>query len=294
MLIGLLVAALVVGKLLVRSDWVVEQPISAVRTGTFDSLVTESSGVAASARHPGLFWTILDSGNPAELIAVDSAGRVHRSVRLAGSTNVDWEAVAVGPCPAGTCVYVGDIGDNRARRASVTLYRIPEDSLDAAAAALDIKYPDGPRDAEAIIITPDGDVLIVSKGMAAPIKAYRVRAAAWGPGGTVTAQDLGPLPIDPRTALGRWVTGASLASDGRRVAIRTYRDIFFFELGANGRLSRSDPPALCDVAGLESQGEGIGWAGDSTLILTSEAPLAGTGSVYLVVCESSRRPVPTG
>ena len=294
--LGLALVAL--GPVLLRSDWVVLRPTLALRTGTFDSYVSESSGVAASARRPGLFWTVLDSGNDPAIIAIDSAGQVRSRVLLGGAVNHDWEAVAVGPCASGVCVYVGDIGDNRGRRESVTVYRLPEPdpaapARDAArvgptvtAEALTVTYPDGARDAEALLVTPDGDLLIVTKGLASAVKAYRIPASAWkrGAAPSVVAEDLGALPIAPRTAIGRWVTDASLVPGGRRVAIRTYRDIFLFVLDRSGTLQPSDPPVVCDVSGLESQGEGIAWADDSTLVLTSESARRAPGTVHYVRC----------
>jgi hypothetical protein len=274
-------------------DWVVRRPSSAVRTGTFGAQEDESSGVAASARHPGLFWTILDSGNPAEIIAIDSAARVHGRVLLRGGVNQDWEAIALGACPAGTCVYVGDIGDNLGRRRSVVVYRLPEPDPAALggsragrpAEAIEVEYPDGARDAEAMIVTPAGDLVLVTKGLVSAVKAYRVPADAWSRSreGPVVAEDLGPLPIAPRSALGRWVTDASLAPDGR-VAIRTYRDIFLFVLAPDGTLRPSEPPTICDISGLESQGEGITWADDSTMVLTSEASRRAPGTIHYVRC----------
>jgi hypothetical protein len=287
---GLALAML--GAPLLDSDWVVRRPISAVRTGTFGAQADESSGVAASARRPDLFWTILDSGNPAEIIAIDSAARVHGRVRLGGAVNADWEAIALGACPAGTCVYVGDIGDNLGRRRSVVVYRLPEPDPGAAggapvrpAEAIEVEYPDGARDAEAMVVTPAGDLVIVTKGLLSAVKAYRVPADAWSADrrGPAVAEDLGPLPIAPRSALGRWVTDASLAPDGR-VAIRTYRDIFLFVLAPDGTLRRSEPPTLCDISGLETQGEGITWARDSTMLLTSEASRRAAGTIHSVRC----------
>lgn len=290
-----LVAAVVVpavwlGGTLGETDWTVQRPQSAVRTGTLDDAAREASALAASRRHPGLFWTVLDSGNEPVLILLDSAGTVRGRVLLRAA-NHDWEAVALGACPAGVCVYVGDIGDNRARRARVVIHRLPEPGPDALQAgraedleSLAVEYPTGPRDAEAIGVTPAGDLLIVTKGLASPIEAFRVPAGAWGRSGSVVADAMGVLPISPRTAIGRWVTDAALAPDGRRTAIRTYRDIFFFVLEPDGRLVPAEPPTLCDVSGLESQGEGITWANDSTFVLASEGGVRTPGTIHFVRC----------
>ncbi len=294
MLLGV-VAAVAVAALLLQqqqqTDWTVVRPSFTTRVAALPPDVDETSGVVASGRTPGLFWTILDSGNPAELIGLDSAGNVRGRVPLAGAVNTDWEAVATGPCRDAWCVYVGDIGDNLGRRDGVTLLRVPEPgdaALRAGAAVrpsvLHFRFPEGPRDAEALVVTPAGDAVVVTKGLASPVRAYRLRASAWGRTDTVTAEPLGPLPIEPRSAIGRWVTDASLAPDGRRVAIRTYRDVFFFELAADGTLRPGRPPTLCDISGLEAQGEGVAWANDTVLVLTSEASRGGPAVVHRVGC----------
>ena len=61
----------------------------------------EGSGIAASQRSPGRFWTHNDSGAPV-LFALDPKGVVLGQVRVPGTKVEDWEAVAVGPCPSGS------------------------------------------------------------------------------------------------------------------------------------------------------------------------------------------------
>src|SRR5215213_1725953 len=58
----------------------------------------ESSGLAVSHRQAGVLWTHNDSGDGAELFAVDVSGRALGTSRITGAENEDWEDVAVGPC----------------------------------------------------------------------------------------------------------------------------------------------------------------------------------------------------
>ena len=106
----------------------------------------EGSGLAASRLTPGRFWSHNDSGK-AELFALDAKGKVTGRLQLSGAVVEDWEAVAVGPCPTGSCIYVADIGDNDAARKSVTVYRVPEPAEGAGTAQVDgvfhASYPDG-------------------------------------------------------------------------------------------------------------------------------------------------------
>ena len=112
----------------------------------------EASGIAISRQVPGRLWTHNDSGQ-ATLFALDGRGAVTARVRVTGASVDDWEAVAVGPCPGGSCLFVADIGDNGAKRKSVTVYRVAEPAANetsvAVAEAIEMTYPDGAHDAEA-------------------------------------------------------------------------------------------------------------------------------------------------
>jgi len=63
--------------------------------------LTEGSGLAASRRTPGRFWSHNDSGDPV-LFALDGDGRVIGRLRIAGAVVEDWEALAVRSCPSGS------------------------------------------------------------------------------------------------------------------------------------------------------------------------------------------------
>src|SRR5205814_507832 len=99
------------------------------RTGRFRSRkVRESSGVAVSRDHPGLLWTHNDSGDGPFIYAINISGDVLGVYRVEGAQAEDWEEIALAPCLAGhnTCLYIGDIGDNREKRKSVRLYAVSE------------------------------------------------------------------------------------------------------------------------------------------------------------------------
>ncbi|HEX2201999.1 MAG TPA: hypothetical protein VHG91_01820 [Longimicrobium sp.] len=229
----------------------------------------ESSGVAASRAHPGIFWTHNDSGEPL-LYAVDAAGRTVGRVRVADAEVEDWEDVSRAPCPGGgDCLYVADVGDNDAARASVTVWRLPEPAPGAArsapATALRLRYPDGAHDAEAIYVA-DGAVHVVTKGESGPIAVYRAPAD----GGEATLQRLRALS-DDRVKKPERVTGADVSPDGRWVALRTLEEVALYPaagLAGDGPLS----PRRIGLGALdEAQGEGVAFTPDGALVLTSEA-----------------------
>jgi len=242
--------------------------------------LTESSGVVAS-RRPGVYWTLNDSGDGPVLYATDSAGRDLGRVTVSDATNVDWEDLSAGPCPRSParCLYVGDIGDNSARRRAITVYAVPEpapplharDTLRTATAeaVLEYVYPDRPHDAEALAVLPGGRFFLVTKDLFGSARLYEgsVRSA----GRLDTLRFLGTLPIPTRALSGRLVTGAAATPDGRLLVVRTYVSLHFFDLAEGGAPVPIGPADGILIPVVETQGEAVAFAEPGLLVLTSEA-----------------------
>lgn len=246
--------------------------------------LTESSGIAPSRRATGVYWTHNDSGDEPRLYATDSAGHDLGSVLVAGATNVDWEDLGSGPCPAhdGWCLYPADIGDNRHRRDHIVVYCVPEpdpprssaDTLRRVAleSAIVLRYPDRPHDAEAIAVEPSGRILIITKELLRPPSVFLVpqRARPQRPGEVDTLQLVGPLDLVPSFARMRMATGAGVSPDGRLLAVRTYSSVHLFLLRGASLPSRIGPAAGLTIPVVEPQGEGVAFIGPDLLALTTE------------------------
>ncbi len=267
------------------------------RTGTLrDPRLNESSGVAVSRAHPGLLWTHNDSGDGPTLYAIDLAGTLLGVYRVPGASAVDWEDIALASCPdrPGTCLYIADTGDNSERRKAPTIYVIPEpppptrpDTAETERArALRIRYPDGPHDVEGLAVSPQGDVVLVSKGRDGSVRTYGIPRAAFA-GDSVVPALTDTLPIVPQPTMGRWVTGAAFAPSGDRLVVRTYTEIYFFRPVGRGRFRPDGPP--CWIGAAEPQGEAIDFLDDTTLVLTSESLPSQLGPVLRVTCGARSR-----
>ncbi|HYD52773.1 MAG TPA: hypothetical protein VEA99_09110 [Gemmatimonadaceae bacterium] len=247
----------------------------------------ESSGLAASAREPGLYWSMNDDTD-ALLFALSATGEDRGRLRLTGARNVDWESIAIGPCDTVSCLYVGDTGDNDARRPTRTIYRVPEPARRDGAFApvraqeLSYRYQDGPKDVEAMYVARDGAVWLISKrplrdgsGRHRPSLVYRLDPEHWTRrgGDLAVAQLVDSLRIIPGSSPTRLITDAALSPDSRVLAVRTYGELYLFDAdSATGRPSAGAPRRVCDLTPVgERQGEGIAWESqDGTFLLTSE------------------------
>ncbi len=135
-----------------------------------DPEIDELSGLAASRLHPGVLYGVNDSGGAAVVYAIDSTGATVGRLNLSGVKAQDWEAIAPGWDARGNPVlWIGDIGGNTRDRDQVQVYQISEPSelgdVDVPWQSFTLTYPDGPNDAEALLVDPDDHSLsLVSKG----------------------------------------------------------------------------------------------------------------------------------
>ena len=231
----------------------------------------EGSGAAASRRMAGRIWAHNDSG-AGGLIGLDERGAVTTRVPLPGVRIDDWEALAIGPCPSGSCLFVGDIGDNGGEREQISIHRLAEPDASGRTGGADVfhaRYPDEPQDAETLLVTPKGEIYIVSKGTTAAVSLYRLPRGA-RPGAAVMLERVGRPRTSGRLAADERITDGAVSPDGAWVVLRTNSALSFHAatdlFGGNwNERSRVDLSTL-----REPQGEGVTFASATTLYLVGE------------------------
>jgi len=234
------------------------------------AVVDESSGLAPSARRPGWWFTHNDSGGKPEVYAFDGEGgfEVHA---VQGADAVDWEDLDAGPCPGGEgrCLYVADIGDNKRKRAHVTVYAVPEPGPGEQAsvpARWDFTYAHGPDNAETLLVHPQtGALTVVTKSGSG--RSHVVPLPRVPPQGVVTLQAVGTLDFIGDSGSDRKATGGAWSPDGSAVAIRTYTQIWEW---AGGATWWTVPPRRSAPTAVEVQGEALHWHPDGGWVTTSE------------------------
>jgi hypothetical protein len=232
----------------------------------------EASGVAISRRSPGSVWAHNDSGR-ATLVGIDARGAVQTRVQLTGIKIDDWEAIAVGTCPGGSCVYIADIGDNDARRKQITLYRIPEPAASESSVAVKevfhATYPDGAHDAETLLVTPDGGLYLVTKGDTSAVALYKFPRDL-RPGASHRLERVGQPRGSGKPSASDRITDGTVSPDGAWVVLRT-NDALTFYRASDFLAGKWAEAGRVDLSGLrEAQGEGVALADDGTVYLTGE------------------------
>lgn len=201
---------------------------SPASSGTLDPALVELSGLSGSRQDDTILWAHNDAGNQAIVYAISTAGQLIKAVSVADATNEDWEDISGGPCPDSDCpcLYIGDIGDNDASRLGGVIYRLPEPDLmmddpQPTATALPFQYPDGPRDAEALVVHPQtGAVYIITKDD--PAHIYQMPTDAT-PAQINTVTFVQELDVSALTNAA--ITAADFSPSGGRLVLRTDDEI---------------------------------------------------------------------
>ncbi|MGW1085833.1 WD40 repeat domain-containing protein [Streptomyces sp. NPDC002596] len=221
-----------------------------------DPRITESSGLAASRVHPGIYWTHNDSEDGPYVYAVDSrTGKTVATITMRGvGAPRDVEAISLGPDGN---LYVGDIGDNlNGSWDHVWIYRFPEPKVlkDATVRAtqFDVKYADGARNAEALMVHPKtGRVYIASKNEDGG--GLYEGPAELSTGRTNVFRRVGEVP---------WVTDGAFSPDGKELVLRSYFSARGYAF-KDGRLGADHPVH----APLQGQSESVTYTADGSALM---------------------------
>jgi hypothetical protein len=255
-----------------------------------NSTLDEISGLVGSRSLTDVFWVHNDSGDSARFFAMSGQGSLLGTFYLSGQSAWDWEDIAIGPQPGGgNYLFLGDIGDNAAIRSTITVHRATEPVAIAALnttiassnfRSLRLRYPGGPRDAEAMFVDPlSGDLFVLTKRLAVP-ELYMVPATAFdNVGQTVTMTALGQVPKVPV-----WATAADISPDGRFILVRPSNSAagMLFERGTDQSIAEAlQATGTPFQLGSEAQGESIGWAADGkSFFTTSEFNNGDSAPIY--------------
>jgi hypothetical protein len=212
-----------------------------------------------------------DGGDRVTVYLLDATCRVVE-VHGAAVDPYDPEDMTVGH--DGT-IWLADTGDNRVNRATVALLALHPDG---STGVFRMTYPDGPHDAEALLLAPDGTPYIVTKevlgssGVYRPLKPLE-KGATVGLGKVstvhVTLTGTPGGPVGPAGQL--MVIGGAVSPDGRSMALRTYTDAYVWPLSGSDVVGALTTPPVRIALPPSPQGEAISFSADGRhLVVASE------------------------
>jgi hypothetical protein len=262
-------------------------------TGLSDQTLHEPSGLAASRVNPDVQYVHSESDVSGMVAVSTDDARVLGRYDVAIPQQWDWEDIATGPCPAGSCIFAGDIGRVNGKPkppSTFAVYRVAEPQLSAGQTRGTLKgdwfrfrYPDGPHNAEALMVHPvTGRIYVVTKENNGRSGVYAFPSTLPAPSATrvTTLTKLATLalptwtgdPADSRSAaLFAQATAATIHPAGDRFLLRTLYRVYEYRAAAGAPFEsafRDPDPATLTVPAGEGQGEAIEFARDGSAYYT--------------------------
>jgi hypothetical protein len=254
-------------------------------------LNNETSGIAASSIYNDIYYIHNDSGDTSRFFAITPQGKL-RAVFLyhgtgGGSLGVkDCEDIAVGPGPeeGSSYIYIADIGDNDSSKPFIAIYRSIEPSIPVTADSskfvsstpLYLKYPDGAKDAETLMIDPLEKLFYIVTKRSKTVSVYTA-PLNFTPNDTVTLTkrtDLRFRGLQPF----KWIVSGDISKDGSQILLKSYSRVYYWKRNSNEPVWQTlqrkpqQPPYE-----QERLGEAIGFAPN--------------GKSYYTVSEGSKQPI---
>ncbi len=218
--------------------------------------------------------------------AINTKGERLGTWSVANAQNIDWEDIAAYKDKAGKCyLYIGEIGDNKAKRREHAVYRVAEPIVVPQNASSSRKeplqteeakqvrfaYPDYYQDAETLLVHPQsGAIYIVTKRVSGPAGVYKVKPD-FGTTETQSAESVAELSV-PAIPNG-FITGGDISPDGKHLIICDYTQAYEFDLPSNAATFDEiwKQTAVTIELGTRKVGEAICYGVDGTSIFaTSE------------------------
>ncbi|WP_242687330.1 MULTISPECIES: hypothetical protein [unclassified Actinopolyspora] len=275
-----------------------EAEVPAPRTGCTprDERLSELSGLSAG---PHGWYAVGDGG---------SALRVHEMDPRDCSV-VDTHGWAVDPYDVEDLartedgkLWLADTGDNSRKRETVAVHVLSPG--EPSTRLYRFRYPDGPHDAEALLLGRGTVPHIITKNPLGEAGIYRP-AAEPSERSPVDLERVGTLSLNstgtpggplPSSFGSVTVTGAAVSSGREVVAVRTYTEVYLYPAPNGGVLEALNREPLRVPLADEPQGEAIAFEPDGDLLSASEqlAPVRVVPDAVGLVVERGRGSGATG
>lgn len=220
------------------------------------------------------FFVHNDSGDTSRFFVIDAKGNLLSTLYFKGDPSnnhfgvTDCEDIAGGPgiVKNKSYIYLGDIGDNGGKRHYVNVYRFPEpgklsSNMQIESEVVHLKYPNGPQDAETLMVDPILKELIIVSKRQDSVGIYSA-SLFFKNDDTLTMKKQGSLFLAGK-GLVKYVVSGDISQDGRQIILKTYTNVYYWLRNGKEPISntlRRAPTKLPYT--LEPQGEAVGFTPD--------------------------------
>lgn len=261
--------------------------VKSTKTGQVDAQnINEISGMVDTLDY---LWVHNDSGDSPTLYALDHTGAHRGTVQIKGAFARDWEAMTSFMKNGQQYFLIGDVGDNKERKGSVTFYVLKAPTVledTEIEYAFTGTYDIGSSDVEALFVDPkDGLLYLFSKGRDGkhhilqgsipnkplPIENL-VEAKTTAPPNieftAISSTKWSDLPID-KNHQNQYITDATIHSDGHLIVRRNYLSASLWIRQENQSILEAMQSQPCKIPlPLQPQGETIAFSIDGQSLWT--------------------------
>ena len=252
----------------------------------FPEQLDEISGIETTTKSKAI-WALQDSGNEAELYALDLNGKISHTLAIGNAGNIDWEDLSSDP--QGN-LYIGDFGNNHNVRENLCIYKINAKDLAKAetdyAAKIDFYYPEQQYfpplkkerfyDAEAFFYFQN-HFYIFTKNRAVPYEGSTLLYRVENKPGRHAAKFLGKF-LTCNSFRKCAITSADISPDGKKVVLLSGAKIWILE-NFKGDAFFSGDSREVNLKHF-SQKEGVCFKGNSKLYIADERDKKSGGNLY--------------
>ncbi len=235
-----------------------------------DGRISSPSGLARDV-NAGLYWTANESGDRGVAYGLTATGAVRGTLNYR-TKPVDVEGLAV----VDDTLYVGDIGDRTRSRSFVTVYRFDNPratGLTVTYRSYDFEFRDGPKNAETLLVSNSGRILLVTAGKDGAIYAGPRQPSHQGVNRLTKVAD---APAD--------VTDGVFLPGGKQIALLSNTAAYVLDASSYETVASAELPT-------QPKGKSLGVSLDGeSLLLGTEGPNA---KVYSMRVPTKATPTPS-
>jgi len=232
-------------------------------------------------------YTLEDSGNKNAIYAIDSKGKLEKTITISNAENIDWEDITRDKTGN---IYIGDFGNNDNERKDLCIYKVAKSELNKDLAKAEYKisfsYPEQtefpPKKKEMFFdvegFFEQGGYFYLftknrSKGFDGTAFIYKIKNAY----GTQKAVKIGEFKTC-NNYNHCVLTSATISPDGKKVALLSHDKVLLFK-GFKGDLFHKGTHTEINLNHF-SQKEAIVFKDNNTLLIADEKTNKVGGNVY--------------